>query len=286
MHATSLQRDPKVCSLPSRHQDMRWKAGECRVRGQLLIFSLLGALALPATAKEQCTQIDAKGAAEWFDQWNLALASLNPDAVAQHYWQDAMLLPTLSNTPRTTPAAVREYFVDFLDKHPRGRIDTHTLHLGCNLVVDMGTYTFALMDAQGHTSEVAARYTFVYAYRGGAWKILHHHSSAMPETAGSRSSHSKQPKGGAKGGGVPGAQPGSASKVSVIGGSQPFLNPDNSPNVAQVLSSPCARARRTRCRLHASVHRAERRGERGARDHRELGLGTARRRSPGLGQCC
>jgi len=46
----------------------------------------------------------------------------------------------------------------------------------------MGTYTFSMMDDKGVTSEVAARYTFIYQYRDGAWKILHHHSSAMPET--------------------------------------------------------------------------------------------------------
>jgi uncharacterized protein (TIGR02246 family) len=213
------------------------------VRGQLLIFTLLGALALsaaapaaaPTSSKEQCTQIDAKAAAAWFDQWNLALASLDPDRVAQHYWQDAVLLPTLSNTARNTPAMVREYFAHFLEKHPRGRIDTHTQHLGCNLVIDMGTYTFALMDGAGRTSEIAARYTFVYAYRGGAWKILHHHSSALPETAGAGSGndHNKAPKDGKGGAAGPRMLSGAASKVSVIGGSQPFLNADNSPNVAQ-----------------------------------------------------
>jgi uncharacterized protein (TIGR02246 family) len=229
-----------------------WKTGECHVRGQWLIFTLLGTLALPAvapaaaataaaattspitspiTSEEQCTQVEAKGAAAWFDQWNLALASLDPDRVARHYWQDAVLLPTLSNTARNTPATVREYFAHFLEKHPRGRIDTHTLHLSCNLVIDMGTYTFALMDGAGRTSELTARYTFVYAYRGGAWKILHHHSSAMPETAdaGIGNDRSKAPKGS----GSRGVLSGGASKVSVIGGSQPFLNADNSPNVAQ-----------------------------------------------------
>jgi uncharacterized protein (TIGR02246 family) len=204
------------------------------VRGPSLILTLLATLALPAAAKEPCTQIDAKSAAAWFDQWNLALASLDPDRVVQHYWQDAVLLPTLSNTPRNTPAMVREYFVEFLAQHPRGRIDTHTLHLGCNLAIDMGTYTFALMDGAGHTSEVAARYTFVYAYRGGAWKILHHHSSIMPEAAhGSGPGQDKPAKGSKTGTVAYGAKSGAASKVSVIGGSQPFLNADNSPNVAQ-----------------------------------------------------
>jgi uncharacterized protein (TIGR02246 family) len=101
--------------------------------------------------------------------------------VAQRYWSDAVLLPTVSNTPRTNPGAITDYFEHFLPKRPRGHIDTRTVQSGCNLAVDMGTYTFSLMDDKGTTSQVAARYTFVYQYRDGAWKSLHHHSSAMPE---------------------------------------------------------------------------------------------------------
>jgi TonB family protein len=75
---------------------------------------------------------------------------------------------------------INDFFAHFLAQRPRGRIDTRTIHTGCNMAVDMGTYTFSLMDDKGTTSEVAARYTFVYEYRDGAWKILHQHSSAMP----------------------------------------------------------------------------------------------------------
>jgi uncharacterized protein (TIGR02246 family) len=219
------------------------------VRGQLLMLVLLSTLGtLPAAAREECAHIDAAGPAAWFDQWNLALASLNPDKVAQRYWQDAVLLPTLSNTPRTTPAMVREYFEYFLQQHPRGRIDTRTIRVGCNLAVDMGTYTFALMDDAGHASEVAGRYTFVYEYRGGAWKILHHHSSVVPEGASTAGgAETKQPKHLTRGGGgergVPAGGPSAGvTRVSGIGGSQPFLNADNSPNVAQFYPAE-ARAR-------------------------------------------
>ena len=217
------------------------------MRGRLLLLALLSAWGTsPAVAKEPCATIDAAGAAAWFDQWNLALASLNPDKVVQRYWQDAVLLPTLSNTPRTTPAMVREYFEHFLQKHPRGRIDTRTIRVGCNLAVDMGTYTFALMDGEGHASEVAGRYTFVYEYRGGAWKILHHHSSAMPESENTADGpNSKQHKGPTKGGqALPanGITSAAVTRVSAVGGSQPFLNADSSPNVAQFYPAE-ARAR-------------------------------------------
>lgn len=203
---------------------------------------LLGGLcilgSLTAEAREGCANASATDVAGWFDQWNLSLASLSVERVAQRYWPDAVLLPTLSNTPRTTPAMLRDYFQQFLEKHPRARIDTRTIHVGCNLAVDMGTHTLALMDGLGQTSEVAARHTFIYQFRGGAWKILHQHSSAMPETKASATpTDGKRPKPSARIGpstlaGTAGSE-GSTPKVVVLGGSQPFLNSDNSPTVAQ-----------------------------------------------------
>ena len=118
----------------------------------------------------------------------------------QRYWGDAVLLPTVSNTPRTTPAMVRDYFVHFLEKHPRGRIDSRSIQIGCNLAIDMGTYTFSVLGATGAPGEVAARYTYVYAFRDGEWKILHHHSSAMPEVLAAPATTATAQAGGAANG--------------------------------------------------------------------------------------
>jgi uncharacterized protein (TIGR02246 family) len=147
----------------------------------------------PLTAAESCATLDSKAVAALFDDWNFALSSLDASRVAQRYWPDAVLLPTVSNTPRTNAAMIGDYFEHFLAKRPRGRIDTRTIQVGCNMAMDVGTYTFSLMDDKGVTSEVPARYTFVYQYRDGDWKILHHHSSAMPESGASAMLTDAQP---------------------------------------------------------------------------------------------
>ena len=107
---------------------------------QILSLLSVAGLTAPTSADEACAPIDTPAVTALFDGWNLALATLDPDAVTRRYWNDALLLPTVSNTPRTTPPMIRDYFVHFLEKHPRGRIDSRSIQLGCNLAIDAGTY--------------------------------------------------------------------------------------------------------------------------------------------------
>ncbi len=118
-----------------------------------------------------------------FDRWNTALKSGNAQAVVDLYAADAVLQPTVSNQVRTTPAEIKDYFEHFLAFKPVGQINYRAIHtLGSNVAVDSGVYTFTLAEADGKTRQVQARYTFVYEQVDGQWKILNHHSSAMPET--------------------------------------------------------------------------------------------------------
>jgi uncharacterized protein (TIGR02246 family) len=128
-----------------------------------------------------CTVANDEAIADLFRRWNLALASLDSSRVAALYWPDAVLLPTVSNVPRTDTASIKDYFVHFLQKFPRGQIVKRVTHHGCNASIDAGLYDFSVMDSSGNASVVSARYTFVYTYRDGTWKIQQHHSSAMPE---------------------------------------------------------------------------------------------------------
>lgn len=122
-------------------------------------------------------QLDAK-----FAEFNQAWATRNPDTVTSLFDNDAVLLATLANVPRTDPAGIRDYFVKFLQNSPVASIDTSTIKSGCNWALRVGSWTVSLTDkVSGAKSDVKARYSFLYQYKDGAWKIEHLHSSVMPE---------------------------------------------------------------------------------------------------------
>ena len=145
--------------------------------------------ATPALAKapasqhaQQCARVTAPQVAGWFDTFNAAWATKNPAKVTALFSTDAVLLATVSNTPRTTLPAINDYFVSFLKKSPVGSIDTSTIRIGCNSAHRLGTWTVKLTDPDsGKVSDVKARYSFIYKREGGTWKIEHLHSSMMPE---------------------------------------------------------------------------------------------------------
>jgi len=129
---------------------------------------------------EVCTPITPERVAGLFDRWNASLAK-TPDAVVANYTANAVLLPTKENGPLIGHAAIRGYFVHFLELHPTGTIVSRTIVIGCNMAFDTGLYDFTVDGhAPGERMEIKARYTFIYEPRGGRWLIVHHHSSVLP----------------------------------------------------------------------------------------------------------
>ncbi|AZF58320.1 SgcJ/EcaC family oxidoreductase [Pseudomonas sp. R11-23-07] len=117
-----------------------------------------------------------------FDRWNSALQTGNVKSVVDLYAPGAVLQPTVSNQVRTTPEQITDYFDHFLMLKPVGQINYREIRqLGSNVAMDSGVYTFTLTESDGKVRQVQARYTFVYEQVGEQWKILNHHSSAMPE---------------------------------------------------------------------------------------------------------
>ncbi len=127
---------------------------------------------------ESCKATDEQEIAALFDRWNNALLTGDPHAVEGNYAEHSVLLPTVSNIPRLTPAEKEDYFHHFLEKKPSGKIEFRVIDIGCNMAVDSGLYDFTFA-ATGDT--VKARYTYVYKWDGNQWLIVSHHSSAMPD---------------------------------------------------------------------------------------------------------
>ena len=113
-----------------------------------------------------------------FYRWNDALATLDSKNVASRYAKDGVLLPTVSDIPRTDFTGIDDYFTNFLTKKPQGEILESNVKIGHNYCQDCGIYEFTF----GTTGQkVKGRYSFVYTYEDNDWKIAHHHSSVMPE---------------------------------------------------------------------------------------------------------
>jgi uncharacterized protein (TIGR02246 family) len=129
------------------------------------------------TPPSHCATLNKQQAKILFERWNNTLQTGDSRKVAANYTSDAVLLPTLSNQPRTDLAGKLDYFNTFLRKKPFGTLDSSTVITSCNSAIDTGLYTFRFSD----NSEVQARYTFTYALVDKEWLITSHHSSAMPE---------------------------------------------------------------------------------------------------------
>ncbi|WP_037676888.1 SgcJ/EcaC family oxidoreductase [Streptomyces griseus] len=141
------------------------------------------AAGVSAAGPERSAKPSKRQIASLFDQWNAALQTRDPEKVADLYADDAVLLPTLSNKIRTDHAEIADYFEHFLQKKPVGKkVETIVNVLDGNSAIDAGVYRFTFTDPKtGKKSVAEARYTYEYEKRDGEWKIVNHHSSAMPE---------------------------------------------------------------------------------------------------------
>jgi len=114
-----------------------------------------------------------------FVTWNTALQTGDPDEVVACYAADAVLLPTMSPKVRHNHEEIRDYFVHFLSKSPRGRIIEQNIRVYDNIAINSGLYTFSLKE-NGARADTAGRFTFVYRKCDDAWSIIEHHSSILP----------------------------------------------------------------------------------------------------------
>jgi len=68
---------------------------------------------------EPITEKEVRGL---FNLWNDALATLDPKKVANRYAKKGVLLPTVSDVPRTDYPGIEDYFTNFLKLKPQGKV--------------------------------------------------------------------------------------------------------------------------------------------------------------------
>jgi len=141
----------------------------------------VGAQTAPAPA---CEPVSVPLVEAQFTRFTDAWATGDAKKVADLFADDAVLLATVSNTFRTTPEEIEDYFAHFLLNRPVARIDESAIRLGCDAAARFGTWTIDLTDPKtGAKTQVPARFTFIYRFEDGDWLIDHLHSSKMPELA-------------------------------------------------------------------------------------------------------
>lgn len=74
---------------------------------------------------EPITEKEVRGL---FNLWNDALATLDPKKVANRYAKKGVLLPTVSDVPRTDYPGIEDYFTKFLKLKPQGKVSNRCRH--------------------------------------------------------------------------------------------------------------------------------------------------------------
>jgi len=115
------------------------------------------------------------------EKWAAVFAENNPDTIVALYAKDGVLWGTLSPTLRSDPDAVKAYFVAAFKVLPKATVSfgEQLIRVYGDTAVNTGTYTFSFTK-DGETKSIPARYSFTYVKDGNEWRIVDHHSSAMP----------------------------------------------------------------------------------------------------------
>ena len=142
---------------------------------------LLSSISVQTAAASPQEDVAAAG-----QKWATVFAENSPDAMLPLYAKDAVLWGTLSPTVRSDPAALKAYFVGAFQALPKATVKfgDQLIRVYGNTAVNTGYYTFSYTK-DGETKPIPARYSFTrysftYVKDGNDWKIVDHHSSAVP----------------------------------------------------------------------------------------------------------
>jgi len=80
-----------------------------------------------------------------FNLWNDALATLDPKKVAARYASKGVLLPTVSDVPRTDYPGIEDYFTKFLKLKPQGKASSFGRSSTFNTALDADLTSFSFL---------------------------------------------------------------------------------------------------------------------------------------------
>jgi hypothetical protein len=80
-----------------------------------------------------------------FNLWNDALATLDPKKVAARYASKGVLLPTVSDVPRTDYPGIEDYFTKFLKLKPQGKVSSFGMSSTFNTALDADLTSFLFL---------------------------------------------------------------------------------------------------------------------------------------------
>jgi len=140
------------------------------------IFAAASILSAAPVAADTADDVEA-GVQAWADAYN----SHDPARVAARYHPDAAFWGTTSPTLRTTPADIAAYF-EGLTRRPNAQVSIgeKAVRIVGSVAIVTGYYTFTDR-VNGDAVTRPSRFSFVMEETAGAWLLVQHHSSRMPD---------------------------------------------------------------------------------------------------------
>jgi len=137
----------------------------------------------PMTKRTKTMNINEKSK-HLIDQWLKYLSTRNVEGIVELYYTDGILVPTLGQSICQGEEEIKQYFENFIGDHPNlcGNV---TLEL-CQEIRDhgisvSGKYTFTWGEEKKEKLDARFTYVFTRDVCEEKWKILTHHSSAIPD---------------------------------------------------------------------------------------------------------
>ena len=125
--------------------------------------------------------MDAVALRGLLENWLHTVCQGVPEQVVRLYAVDGILIGTFAKNIKQGRAQLLPYFRYFMGRKGLcGRVDSFIPQFFGGLGIASGVYTFYWVNEKGMPVEAQARYSFVFKPTPRGWKILNHHSSAVP----------------------------------------------------------------------------------------------------------